>query len=262
MIRFAPLAGLTVRHDYHGPGAAPIDLVPDMATKALAARPDLRLRIARGRAEVFAPEDRPGLVGLAAGGALAFTFRLFPVDPQLMTVTEAVADARDAIAVLDLAEPSEHVVGDGDLRPLRPDDLVSGADARLRPLSVVRLAADPNGPERHYTVRFQAVARFWTYHVIGGGPEAAFRVRDRAGEVGFRTLGERLMANGARARSFRSEVAIPASARPMMRFELVSEGPFGPRSIVETLPCPRPGPGGIDSEDAATGPASDIYVNL
>jgi hypothetical protein len=262
MMRFAPLASLAVGHDYHGAGAAPVGLIPDVATERLAARPDLRLRLARGRAEVFAAEERAGLAGVAAGGALAFTFRLFPADPRLVAVTAGLAEARDGVAVLDLAEPAVRVVGEGDLRPLVPDGLVTDADARLRPLAVVRIAADPGAENQRYAVRFGAVERFWTYHVIGGAPEAAFRVRDRAGAVGFRALGERVMANGARARSFRSEVPIPASARPATRFELVAEGPFGPRSVVETLPCPRPGPGGLDLEDGATGAVSEIYVNL
>lgn len=263
MMRFAPFASLTLGHDYCGPGPAPVDLIPDAATERLAARPDLRLRLARGRAELFAAEDRRGLAAVADGGALALTFRAYAADPRLVAVTAVLAEAGDAVAVVELAagEAERRLVA-ADLRAVASGGPLTEADLRLRPMAVVRLSVDPEARDQRHDLRFGTVARFWTYHVIGGAAEAAYRVQDRAGAVGFRPLGARVLSNGARAQSFRSEVPIAERARPAVRFELLADGPFGPRSVVETLPCPRPGPGGIDIEGGAPVAAADIYVNL
>jgi hypothetical protein len=262
---FAPLLRLDVRHDYIGHTVPPIALDPDEATRQLAGRRDLRLRISDGCAQVYASENRTALRMLAADGALVLTFRLRPRDPSLAAVTGAVAEARDRIVVLDpgpLPAGTLHrgdTVTEHDLRPLIADRPVTSADVTSPPLAIVRLTVDPDGRDLAYSLRFGAVARFWTYHVIGGASDVSYGVRDRSNALTFEPLGLRVMSNGARAQSFRSSAPIPERARPVGRFELVSEGPFGPRVIVPVLPCPRPGPGAIDPGGA---PASEIYVNL
>jgi hypothetical protein len=269
MMRFAPLLALEIAHDYHGPGPAPLDFIPDVATERLAARPDLRLRLSRGRAEVFAAEDRDALAALAGGEGLRFTFRIYPADPRLAAVTAAVsaavppARAAEAIAIVEIDGPGTvRAIGEDDLRPLEPGVVVTARDALVRPLAIVRVRVDPAARDVRHALRFEAAERFWTYHVIGGAPGARFQVRDRDGAVAFRALGARVMANGASAQSFRSDVPIAASARPARRFQLLAEGPYGPRSVVETLPAPRPGPGGIDRDEGAARAVSEIYVNL
>jgi hypothetical protein len=133
------------------------------------------------------------------------------------------------------------------------------ADVARPPLAILRLSPDPEARDAAYAVRFGAVERFWTYHVIGGSSEAEYGIRDRDGALTFDPLGPREMANGARARSFRSSAPIAERARPAGRFQLVSEGAFGPRVIMAVLPCPRPGPGILDPGGNA---ASEVFVNL
>ena len=86
-------------------------------------------------------------------------------------------------------------------------------------------------------------------------------MRDRTQALRFEPLGPRIMSNGAPAQSFRSSAPIPAHARPTGRFELISEGPFGPRVVVPVLPCPRPGPGAVDPGGGER-PVAEIFVNL
>lgn len=257
---FAPLLVLEIRHDYHGSGPAPIGLEPDAATVRLARRPDLRLRLTEGVAELFADADRTALRAVAAAGELVLTLRLRPRDPALAAVTDVIAGARDRVAVIDSRDRlAGGPVSDGDLQGLAPGEIVTPADVARPPLAIVRLPLDPDAVDEVRVLRFGAVARHWTYHVVGGATDAAFGIRDRANLLGFEPLGPRLMSNGARAQSFRSSAPIPERARPEARFELVSEGPFGPRVVMSTLPCPRPGPGTLDPGGAA---ASEILVNL
>jgi hypothetical protein len=261
---FAPLLRLDLRHDYCG-DFAPVVLEPDPDTRRLAARPDLRLRLWDGCAELFAADDRTALALLAEDGALVLTFRLRPRDPMLAAMTATVAEARDRIVVLDPGRSRsgalhrDDMVGPADLRSLTPDGLVTPADVARPPLAILRLTPDPEARDVAYTVRFGAVERFWTYHVIGGAFEAEYGVQDRDGALTFDPLGPRKMANGTRAQSFRSSAPIAERARPAARFQLVSEGDFGPRVILATLPCPRAGPGTVDPGGHA---ASEILVNL
>jgi hypothetical protein len=263
---FAPLVRLEVRHDYHGDAPAPIALVPDAATARLAARPDLRLRLADGAAELFAAEPRDALALLAEAGALALTVRLYARDPDLLAVTEPLAPDRIAVLAPGPSSGSRlhpgDTVGEADLRPLAADGLITAADLARPPLAIARITVDPAAEDVRHTVRFAATRRFWTYHVIGGAAGTSFAVRDPAGAVEFQSLGPRRMSNGAAAQSFRSTAPITAAARPAARFELLSEGPFGPRTVLPVLPCPRPGPGAIDRSDGTPRAVSEIYVNL
>ena len=175
-------------------------------------------------------------------------------------MTAAVAQARDAIPVLELGTDRPTVtVGALDLRPLVADEIIAPVDLAYPPLAIVRLTVAPETRDAVFLVRFGAVARFWTYHVIGGAADAHYAIRDRDSALSFEPLGPRVMSNGARAQSFLSSAPIAERARPAGRFELVSEGPFGPRVVIATLPCPRPGPGILDPHGAA---ASEIFVNL
>ena len=259
-MRFEPFLRLDLRHEYHGEAPAPIALEPDAATRRLAARPDLRLRLADGIAEAFASEDRTALGALAEDDSLVLTFRLRPREASLAAMTAAVAQVRDAVPVLELGtDRPMATVGAADLRPLVASEIIAPADLACPPLAIVRLTVAPETRDADFLVRFEAVARFWTYHVIGGAADVDYAVRDRDSALSFEPLGPRLMSNGARAQSFRSSAPIAERARPAGRFELVSEGPFGPRVVMATLPCPRPGPGTLDPHGAA---ASEIFVNL
>ena len=87
-----------------------------------------------------------------------------------------------------------------------------------------------------------------------------YGVRDRDERADLRAArAARLMSNGARPGASARARPIAERARPAGRFELVSEGPFGPRIVMADLPCPRPGPGILDPGGAA---ASEIFVNL
>jgi hypothetical protein len=263
---FARLLRLEVRHDYHGDQPPPIVLVPDAATARLAARPDLHLRLADATAELFAADHRDALALLAEAGPLAITLRVRARSPALIAVTEPLA--RDRIAVLDPGPRSGgplhagETVAAADLRPLAVDGLITPSDLASPPLAIVRVPVDPAAEDALFTIRFAAARRYWTYHVIGGSAGTSYAVRDPTGAVGFRPLGARRMSNGAPAQSFCSTAPIAEAARPAARFELTSEGPFGPRTVMPVLPCPRPGPGAIDRSDGTARAVSEIYVNI
>lgn len=269
MTRFAPFFRLDVSHDYHGPTLRPpIAIEPDRATARLAARGDLRLRTGDGLAELFASEDRDALGLIAEAGELAFIFRLRARTPVLHGITAGLADTRGAVVVIEAAPgasgalQSGETVGAADMRPLAADGLLDPADLLRPPLALLRIVMAPEARDVQLSLRFGAVEAHWLYHVLGGAAEARIGIRDRKDEIGFDALGERVMSNGARALSFRSSAPIAARARPESRFELVSEGPFGPRVVLPALPCPAPGSGRIEKAGDARHLVSDIYVNL
>lgn len=267
LMQLALFLRLDVRHDYRGDGPAPVVLEPDAAKARLAGRPDLRIRLSAGMAEIFAADDRAALTLLEETGDLMFTFRLRPRDPQLRMVTATVAEARDRIIVLD-PRPLPHgrlhagvTLNEADQVALVAGDLVTSGDVARPPLAIVRLRRAATAEDAACHVRFGAVERFWTYHVIGGAAETAYGIRDRTSAMTFESLGPRTMSSGRRAQSFRSSAPIAERARPAVRFELFGDGPFGPRVIVPVLPCPRPGPGTADPCGGAR-TTSEIFVNL
>ena len=125
-----------------------------------------------------------------------------------------------------------------------PSEIIAPADLARPPLAIVRLAVAPEARDADFLVRFEAVERFWTYHVIGGAADVDYAVRDRDERaLASSRSAPRLMSNGARAQSFRSSAPIAERARPAGRFELVSEGPFGPRVVMADPSLPAPGSG-------------------
>ena len=169
-------------------------------------------------------------------------FALWSADPDLHFATTGLSDAPGQVAVLD-AGP----VGRAAAVPERTRTVPVTARP---PLAFVELRVDPEAREQRFEARLAAREVFWTYHVLGGRPDAVLRIRDPQAQIDFAPLGTRQITDGRTAQSFRSSRTIALRARPPQRFELVGEGPFGPRVVLPVLPAPRPGPTG------------DFYVNL
>lgn len=268
MTRYVPFFRLHLAHDYFGSAHPPISIVPDRPTSRLTDHPDIRMRVGTGWIEVYASEDRSTLRQIAAGDGLVFTLRLRPQNPTLTSVTATISEAEGRIAVIDRDRPESgalfagETLGEAELRPLQPDGIIVDADLYQTPLAIVRLTLDPDIKDARYALHFGAAERFWTYHVTGGRGDASLGIRDKSEAISFEALGEHVMANGVRARSFRSSAPIPARARPENRFELVSEGPFGPRVLLSALPCPRPGSGRIEKTGSVKRAVSEVYLNL
>ncbi|MEM8571104.1 MAG: hypothetical protein AAGG56_09370 [Pseudomonadota bacterium] len=267
MTRFEPLFRLNLVHDFHGSVRPPIAVIPDRATARFAAGPNLKLRNGSGWVEAYATDDQ-AMLQTEAGDTLVFTFRLRPHNPSLVSVTSGIAEARDKVFLVDLdvsggdVETDERMVGEQDLFDLEPNELIEDRDILRPPLGIVRLRMDANAKDANVSLRFGAAERFWTYHVMGSGTSSSLVIRDKTDAISFEAIGERMMANGVVAQSFRSSAPIAARARPENRFELVSEGPFGPRVVLSTLPSPWPGPGRIEGSGRGKRTVSEVYLNL
>lgn len=268
MSQFQPFFRIDLSHDYFGTGHPPISILPDRSTTMLAGMPALHMRRGTGWIEVYADADRGTLRQLADSKSLAFTFRLREISPNVASVTAGLSDVRGRIAVidrdLDQSGPlhAGDILGEADFRPLEVGKLIEPGDVAQPPLAVLRLRPDPEARDLRCTLRFGAAERFWTYHVMGSRENATLGIRDREDAISFEALGEKRMANGMQALSFRSSRPIPARARPENRFELVSEGPFGPRVLLSSLPSPRPGPGRIEKHGNQKRAVSEIYLSL
>jgi hypothetical protein len=264
MNSFGLLFRLNVLHDYLGGAQVPIRIEPDTATAKLTHAADLRMKVQYGRADILCVDDRTDLADFAEDGALTFVFRLLAEDPALIGITDTLADSRNSLFVLDsgLRAPGPlhdtQTLAADDLRSLKPDDLITAADVLRPPLAIVRMRVAIDSSDAVYSVRFGASARYWTYHVMGGAPDSNFTIHDTVGDIGFNLLGPRAMADGRLATSFRSSDPIAYRARPGPRFELLGDGPFGPRVVLPVLPAAGPGSARLDPD--GPGPGADIYV--
>lgn len=228
MTLFAPLFTLTVTHAFHGDaGPAPIRLAPDAATAALARAEGLRLRLRDGLAEAFAPEAAIDAGAVADPAPRSFTFTLTARDPALVAMTAPLADVANRILRFDAPDDAPRSGGEPAPRP---------ASAPTAMLGIVTVRVPPDARDARRTIRLEAASLSWTYHILGADPDRSFSIRDRRDEIAFAPLGPRRLSNGAEALSFRSDGRIAASARAPARFDLVAEGPFGPRVVAPALP--------------------------
>jgi hypothetical protein len=268
MTELAPFFRLDLSHDYFGTAHPPISILPDRDTARRAGLPDLHMRRGTGWVEVHASIDRSGLRQLSDAGDLTFTFRLRAQNPTLTSITAVLSETSRKLLVIERDRPdsgplqTSGVVDKADLRPLKAGGLIETEDLCRPPFAILQLKLDPDARDLRYSLRFGAAERFWTYHVMGVRADAALGIRDRERAVSFEALGECELANGMRARSFRSSVPIPARAWRESRFELVSDGPRGAKVVLPSLPTPGPGPGRIEGSGTGKRAVSEIFLNL
>ncbi|MEL6125752.1 MAG: hypothetical protein AAFR57_05050 [Pseudomonadota bacterium] len=242
---------VTVRHAYWGEEVPPLTLVPG--------------RKFAGQIAALGGVIRPRPGGLICGvpegaGDLDETLTqpmeidMVATDPMVEMVTDE-AMGPGTVPIFTVTCVSDET--DTTRLSLETAQAVTGGFSAFARLLVT---AEPEGRDLSASVEFAAVARIWTYNVTGGDASAKLAVQDPAGAASFDRIADRRLPNGTTARCFRSHDAIHLNRRPPERFELVSEGPFGPRTIVPILPTPTPTALRKDPDSGQL--TSDIYVNL
>lgn len=262
MTAFAPMLRLSVEHAFWGDRPPPVTLEPDAATSRLLNLSSLAARFASASVTIVADTDRDVLRDAAGGDVISMRFRVRVTEPDLATHTDIIDLTGDQIAVISVEAGAVTELEATDMRDRQVDDVLTAEDVRMPPLAVLLVDVPVDATDDVRAARFRASERRWTYHVIGGAAEGALQVRDPEGRVAFTSLGLTSMANGRDARSFQSEIAIEASARPPQRFELLASGDHGDRVLIPVLPTPGPGAFRPARADPGGPPISEIYVNL
>ncbi|MEP3891341.1 MAG: hypothetical protein ABJN69_12855 [Hellea sp.] len=205
----------------------------------------------------------------AQDGRLNFTFGLRPQDSALFDVTEAVSESQNKVIVLGLTSESGALLETGalvsaaDLRDLKVDsfgvdDINTQSEIIRPPLAILHLEIDAAAENCVYKVHFSSVKRHWIYHILCSDDDAMFTIKDTLGDIEFDTAGRPRRTNGTSVRSYKSNRAILARYRQPGRFELLQDGPLGPKSVMPVLPSPAMGSGVMDGSQIS----SEIYVNL
>lgn len=243
MTTFRRLFQLDIAHEFFVGQLVPVRIVPHELPRRLVAAADLHLRADAGRLQVFADADPAGLRAHAEAGKVTFRFALLPDDARIPYVT-AMLDkgaSAGAVPVLELSADGVATVRDARVLadPIQP-----------RAIAFLHLAIDPEAEDARFRLVLPARALPWTYHVLGARDDATLSIRDTASAVTFALAETTTTLGGRPARSFVSGSPIALRAHPLERFELVEDGPFGPRVIFPVLPTPQPGP------------TAEIYVNL
>ena len=238
------LVEMTLEHGYYAPAMPPVTVWPEDPRGF--ARDGLLLRQSGARVFVLAEDaadDLPAEVCVD----------LAVQNPDVITLTRG----GDWHAVPRVAlEAGEETAGlDADTPRAGPQ--------RPGALLLARVAVTLDSPaKRMVTVRFDAMASHWAYHVIGPGNQDVM-IEDTEGEVLFDTIGTVDLPDGRPARVIRSRAALPARARPVQRFSLSRPGPFGPRTLIPVLPAPKPLFAEVPAPDGAGAIIqSDIYVSI
>ncbi|WP_296426437.1 hypothetical protein [Yoonia sp.] len=139
------------------------------------------------------------------------------------------------------------------------------ADRRMPgdPLMRIDLAIPATGLRR-VTLRCDAPAALWAYHITGKRAVGPLQIVDAAKAVAFEDLGETALPDGTPARVLRSTAPIALRYRSAMRFALeeTQDPPFDPITLIPVLPVAginlRPAP----DMAAAASLQSDIFVSL
>ncbi|MEL6679933.1 MAG: hypothetical protein AAFQ51_14595 [Pseudomonadota bacterium] len=248
-MRIARFFSLTLRHRFWGGRPPPLHVVPVRETADGIAALGGVIKAVPGGLICGVPEGAD-----PASLDMPLPFDVVATDPVVASVTEGLGTLGRApifpVTVVPQATDTVRLSSDS------AETLVTRPDVVARLL----VTADAAGRELSASVEFDSVARIWTYNVIGGDAGVPLSVRDTAGAVRFEAAAERTLPTGAVARCFRSADPIRLRERPEERFELVSEGPFGPRTLVPLLPAPAPT--ALRKDPASGAITSDIYVTL
>lgn len=236
---------LSMRHAYFGLEAPPVSVqLQDARTFG---RAGCLLRQRGAVAHVLVDEDEP------PPGACALA--LVANTPDVIAVTKGGVwgGAAEITAPLGQDEIDFAEAPAAEAAPVR---------GRFAPQLATLEIALPTEGRRDLTLKFEAVASHWAYHVIGLDEAEGLAVVDTTGAVSFDDLGTQELPNGQAARVIRSAQAVAARARPAERFSLQKAGPFGPETLVSVLPAGTPPYKPIPDAGAEAPLQSDIFVTL
>lgn len=252
MTRYARLLTVTVGHDFFAPDRAPLKVVPMLPKTLLAA--DFLARVEDGQTEIIcpdAPELDPGPITIAFD-IVADDAQALLATPPLQALSGPLKPDAGETLVLDLAEDTETSTGRAASGTLMRFEIVLDPFAT----ATTRLA-----------LSVPAVATVWSYHILGGDPDTDLAIRDPAGALAFEAVASPEMLADRAIRSFQADAPLPLRRRPSQRFELVHEGPFGPKVLVAPLPAAAAGLSATDGPARGHSPShtvlkSDIFVTL
>ena len=238
------IAQLRLEHDYYAPNMPPVTVRPSDA--AGFDKAGLLLRQMGPKVLIVAEEDNTDLPESVS----------LDLDVQNTDVI-ALTEGADWTNVPQIGLPGhlDHAL----LSAAGPSEVPQPAASRK--LAQVSIGLVP-GSLRRMTLRCEAVASHWAYHVTGPGSDEVI-IEDSEGEVEFDPLGAVDLPDGTPAHVIRTRSALPARARPLQRFSLSRPGPFGPRTLIPVLPAPQPLFTSVPAPDGAGALIqSDIYVSI
>jgi hypothetical protein len=286
MSAYRELFRLSIEHAYHAGRAMPdCRILPAAGARTLMQRCGMIMRQLPDAAVFLLPADRLDLLRSDirdAGGSFAFLLSVHAADPLLASCTEpaippgmllladsrrAAADASGALRLHPdecLGAESLAMIDD----PLCAEGL--GVDTIRRPFLLVHLAlsndaggfpgAEGEPPARKYLVRLAAGASHWKYYLLGALAQRELSVADVDGAVGFRrTEDERLESRPAAV--FLSERPIGMRERPVERFQLLENTPFGEKILMKRMPVASPGIRRKAEIDGRAVLVSEIFIN-
>jgi hypothetical protein len=291
MSAYRELFRLSIAHAYHGGRFLPgCSIVPAGATRALMERCGLIMRQLPDALVFLMPAARLDVLRsdiADAGGAFPFLLCVYAGDPLLASYTAPstppgmlmLADSRRAVRE-DVGtgvgawrlHPGEALGAESlgaDADPLCAAVLAEASSPR-RPFMLVHLALS-NGADgfpgaagdpkaRTYTVRLAAGASYWKYYLLGALAQRELAVADVDGAVGFRRTGDdRLESRPAAV--FLSERAIGLRERPVERFQLLENTPFGEKILMKRMPVAPPGIRQTAEIDGRAVLVSEIFIN-
>ncbi|WP_300038602.1 hypothetical protein [uncultured Roseobacter sp.] len=241
---WAAIAQLRLVHDYYAPNMPPVTVRP--ADPTAFDKEGLLLRQMGPRVLVVAEEDNTELPE-------SVTLDLDVQNPDVIALTEGASWTHVPQIGLPLHLDNAQLSAAG------PSDVPQPPSSRKLAQVSIGLSA---GSLRRMTLRCEAVASHWAYHVTGPGSEEVV-IEDTEGAVLFDALGAVDLPDGTPAHVIRSRDALPARARPLQRFSLSRPGPFGPRTLIPVLPAPQPLFTTVPTPDGAGALIqSDIYVSI
>lgn len=235
---------LSLAHEYYGSDAIPLQVRP--ADAPAFDKAGLLIRQRGNIVQVLADdaEAHPDTLSL---DVLVQT-------PDVFVVTKG-ADWRNVL-MFDLSLDTEALTLDPDQAQ---DKLPQHRAERLARLN---FAMVPDAA-RSFDLSFEAVEALWAYHVTGGQNIEDLEVVDPKAHVSFSAQGQVILPNGQQAFVIRSDVPVPARARPDQKFTLQRPSAFGPETLVPVLPAAGISFKPIEEEQGgAARLQSDIYVSL
>ena len=170
-------------------------------------------------------------------------------DPTLITVTDG-ADWQYPRSLNAPLESEQLQFSNGGL----VEDVDAGQGAIFH-LTIHILA----GVRQRLTLVFDAVEAYWAYHITDKKQDRVLEIIDTQDQIWFESQPRE---TPSAPQVFRSTQALPLSVRPQQAFALRSEGVFGPKTLVSSLPAPTAN-GDLPSlipQDGAL--VAHIYINI
>lgn len=244
MRQYLARLAVTLEHEYYGTSPVPLRLLP---------------------ADPFAFDHQGFLLRRQGNRFLVIGESSDPLPERL--IFDVIATDAEVFSVTRYAEWGQvlqlAVATDTDEMAFGPAIAARGA-MRNRMERIAQVSIDMTDDDtRAVTLRFEAVEALWAYHVTGPGSRDDLLVVDPSKRVSFQSQGRRRLPDGSEAQVIRSDLALPARARPSQKFMLQRPSAFGPETLIPVLPAAGKMFKPIPEEEGATSRLqSDIYVTL